>query len=103
MSFRATLTETGLQRAQSVGAAAVIQVGDFGYGWRFNGDDTCHFTDKVSKDATEAGVPVWWIDGNHENFDHLTEIGAFDSKEPFEVAPNVIHIPRGTILHLGDQ
>jgi len=89
-----------LHEARDRQCERVIQLGDYGYGWRvWEGRDK--FTNKVSRWATEIGVPLWWIDGNHENFDLLEAKGAFGAFESKELMPNVTYVPRGTVLELG--
>lgn len=89
-------------QAQRQQAELVIQVGDFGYGWKIR-DSRCAFTDKVSRYAQAYDLDLWWIDGNHENFDYLEAVGAFGADEPVEVAPRVWYVPRGTLLPVGDS
>jgi Icc-related predicted phosphoesterase len=53
-----------LVKAQAEGAVALIQVGDFGFGW-----DVVWQMSKVSPQ-----IPVYAIDGNHDNFSSLREL-----------------------------
>lgn len=39
---------------------------------------------------------LYWIDGNHEHFPSVP----LDATDPVEVAPNIIYVPRGTVLEL---
>jgi len=70
----------------------VIQVGDFGYWEHMQGGP--EFLDMCQKFADESGIDLWWIDGNHENFDWLYDY-PLDSDGRRPVRPNVIHLPRG--------
>lgn len=63
-------------RAADTGAAWVVQLGDFGFGFYRLGDDPaqpgdwaprCPFARRVSALAVELGVQVVFIDGNHDN------------------------------------
>lgn len=83
-----------LAQARDEGADRVIQLGDFGFGWDSD------FVPAVASLVEQAGVPLWWIDGNHENFDRLDEVGAFNAPGPTEIADGVTYIPRGTVLDL---
>ena len=65
-----------VSRAAAVGAAWVVQLGDFGFGFFRLGDDPavagdwaprCPFARRVSALAVEAGVRVVFLDGNHDN------------------------------------
>lgn len=73
------------------GVDTIVQVGDFGY-WPHTGD---FFSRYVSRLAQDDGVTWYWLDGNHENFDALEEIGAYDAGTWFEVDPGVYYLPRG--------
>lgn len=90
-------------------ADLVLQLGDFGYGWdkkQFKGTGgkvECKFSHQVSKIAQETGIPCYWIDGNHENFDLLESTLADIAPEDdgvYEIAPMVFYVPRGTLLTL---
>lgn len=94
--------------AARVGAAAILQLGDFGFGWgslqrKGTGERYDLFTDNISKFAERTGIPCYWIDGNHENFDALEERlinGAVLRMDgTWEIADNVFYIRRGTLLN----
>lgn len=87
------------QFAQRNGCTFVLQVGDFGYGW----DQTNHGDKMITASAKiveEFDIPLFWLDGNHENFDRLEAAKAFGADEPVEMAPNVFYLPRGTVINL---
>lgn len=80
---------------------AIVQVGDLG--WWPHVPSGRMFIQKMEQFLDEAGVNLYWIDGNHENFDHLFQewYQAQDenrlTEEGFvEVAERVFYIPRGT-------
>lgn len=75
----------------------IIQVGDFGYWPR--GDHGKHFLEEVSDMSMAHGLPIFFVDGNHEDHDHLNHA----ADEPTMVAPQVYHLPRGSILRLGSS
>jgi hypothetical protein len=87
------------------GVELLIVLGDYGYGWPsyINGDGNCGVTEETSLLAEKYGLQVWFIDGNHENFDQLEAVGAYGSIVPVKVEENVTYIPRGTLLKLGDS
>lgn len=97
--------ERAMQRCVEAGVTLLIILGDYAYGWpsKRNEDFQCGVTEEISLLAEHYGVEVWFIDGNHENFDQLEAVGAFGSDLPKEVAPHVTYIPRGTLMHLGDS
>lgn len=73
-----------LVRDYSINADDVwIQVGDF---W---------FDPKISLDGIIFPNKVYWIDGNHEIYSHIMGI-----TEPTEVYPNLIYVPRGTVMEI---
>lgn len=76
--------------AKSEGAALIIQVGDFGFLWSTNnlGD--------IERSLAAAGVELWWLDGNHENFDMLGRLGASpDDTDATQLTDHVKYLPRG--------
>jgi predicted phosphodiesterase len=92
-----------------VEADAIFQVGDFGFGWdRKQFKDTggkveCVFTHKLAELVEETGIPLYWIDGNHENFDFLAHYMSTarqldEDDGTFALYPNLFYVPRGTIL-----
>lgn len=92
-----------------VDAARIIQLGDFGFGWHLkqfretptdaNGYKVpqCDFSHHVSGLAQETGIPLDWIDGNHENHARLLAL-PLDDEGYRPIFPGVRHIPRGTII-----
>lgn len=78
--------------AQTYEASAIVQVGDFGFWPGTHGE---RYLDKVSRYSCNYEIPVFWIDGNHEWFDRLEELGAFGAEAPTEVADGVSYLPRG--------
>lgn len=80
---------------------AIIQLGDYGYGWRLDGNGECSFAELTSEMALEASIPFYFIDGNHENFD-LLETKPVGSDGLRLVAWMVWHIPRGATLKVGE-
>lgn len=89
------------QTAFQAGADAIVQVGDFGYWEHMNGGDA--FLDLCSHLATENDLPLYWVDGNHENHTWLRRIygpgGGRHKPTPegfWEIRPGVYYVPRGT-------
>jgi predicted phosphodiesterase len=75
--------ENELKRVPAI--KAIIQVGD--YGWY-------PFLRKKFEEF-KPDIPIYWIDGNHEDFTDL-----YDKTEVTEMAPNQFYVPRGTVLEL---
>lgn len=77
----------------------VFQLGDFGY--RF----AEKFTGACSRLSLDSGIPLFWIDGNHDDHSYLIERGAFSA--PYggtpELWPGVFYVPRGQHLYWEDS
>lgn len=100
---RAGSVRAALATAQQQGCELAIILGDYGWGWDWNSYvHRDEFTAKVAKAVAAYEVPVWWIDGNHENFDRLEAVGAFNAEAPVEIAPGVTYLPRGTVQTVGE-
>ena len=83
-------------RAAKYEVDAILQVGDFGY-WEPS-DDSKKYLKHVSRKATYEGRPVYWVDGNHEQFDQLWngQYGESPDNPPFwRIRENLFYIPRG--------
>lgn len=59
-----------IKRAKKEGADAIFVLGDFGI-WDHLDDGK--FTDLCSRDAKRSGVSVYFLPGNHENYDLLEQ------------------------------
>lgn len=84
-----------VQHAKQTGADAVFVLGDFGI---WDHLDNGRFTDTVSKDAQRHGVPVFFLPGNHDNYDLLFEWEATKPRTAdgfFEIKPGLYYSPRG--------
>lgn len=103
-----------------VEADQIIQVGDFGYGFdrkQYKGGDSlieCAFVRQVEKMVEKTGIPLYWLPGNHENYDLLdyaiegegTALAApitLQDDGTYECRPGVFYIPRGTVLERGEK
>jgi predicted phosphodiesterase len=64
---------------------AIIQVGDFGY-----------YTTEMLHWKNPTKIPVYFVDGNHEEFSYLPPTNG----EIVEVRPELWYVPRGTVLEL---
>ena len=76
-------------------ADAVFVLGDFGI---WDHDDQGSFTDAVSKYSVRAGKPVYFLPGNHENYDLLEQWEKENDRDEdgfVIVKPNVLYSPRG--------
>ena len=87
--------DTVVSTAQRSGAERIIQLGDFGYWPRHSTGRS--FLATVASGVERAGIPVDFIDGNHEDHGVLQR----RATAPYEVAPGVRHLPRGHRLEHG--
>lgn len=89
-----------LELASRLGITRIIQLGDFGFFWPGHAGDK--YMRKVMKKATELGVHVYVVDGNHENFDKLLEIPVNDQGVRI-IGPSLTHLPRGFVWEVEDK
>jgi hypothetical protein len=83
--------ERAIEAAAKDGVDAIIHLGDFGYwpAWEEHTSSQtgpCAFSARVRGWAEEAGIPLYWLDGNHENHDAL---------HPGQGNQWLRHLPRG--------
>lgn len=85
-----------LTHANYIRADAIIQVGDFGYWPRMSGGN--HFLKETSKKAKHLDIPVYWVDGNHEDFEELHKNFGQYSDKPVKIRDHVYWMPRGCVV-----
>jgi len=77
-----------IQYARENGAEHILHLGDFGY------DFSPGFRNAVELALSQAHINLWFVDGNHENFNWLYGQKAFDDgRRP--ISKHVYHLPRG--------
>lgn len=81
-----------LDHAAQIGADLLLQVGD--YGWWPRAPSGQKFIRKVEKRLALRGLDLWWIDGNHEDFDRLAA-HPVDADGRRQLSNHVWHLPRG--------
>jgi len=79
--------------AQQNNMDTILQLGDFGF-WQGKSGD--YFLDWISSATKRFGMNVYWIDGNHENFDLLETLPIDPNTNLREVREGVYHLPRGS-------
>ncbi len=84
------------QYVKNYNPAVIIQVGDFGY-----------FPELISnfrflKDIDSAKCPIYFIDGNHENFLELEKLNKKTTNKYKQVSDYLYYIPRGTTEEISD-
>lgn len=87
-----------LYKASNEGVTAVFQLGDFGL---WPGRPGKSFLNAVNSAAKTTGIQVYWLDGNHEDFDRL-ERRRRDELPLTEFGEHLFHLARGTRWTLGD-
>ena len=89
--------------AQKNEVEAIVQLGDFGFGWDIhNKTNQCNWSRVISTQYYQKyKIPLYWIDGNHENFDRLEKI-PLDENGYREIFPGVIHLSRGSKIKFGE-
>lgn len=92
-------TSTVIPSAKEYEVDAIVQLGDFGY-WEhtLSGVKYLHHLNRA---LGEAGLDLYFCDGNHENHDWLSRIyvgrGA-DRLLPTPIRDRIIYLPRGCLL-----
>jgi hypothetical protein len=76
----------------------VCQLGDNGF--LFNPGAGTHKLDQVDRRLEAAGLQMWWLPGNHENYTLIGQLLAKHNAallwpEPVEWTPNITFLPRG--------
>lgn len=88
--------EAACQKAKNTDCDLIIQLGDFGF--IFNDDMTVH----VEKILSYYQIEMFYLDGNHENFDLMEQMGIYnDSPFLFQVTDHLSYLPRGCRFSLG--
>lgn len=91
-----------VKRAAELRCDAIVQVGDFGI---WPGPDGDKFLRKLNKTLSEHDLPLFFVDGNHEDFPKLERMRRGDGMSAL-VMPNgqsndvltyIVHVPRGYV------
>jgi Icc-related predicted phosphoesterase len=79
--------------ALTVGADAIVQLGDFG-AWEHHPAGVS-FMDEVNDLSQDTEIPMYWVRGNHDNIAHTLENYQSDSRGFVVCREFVFHIPDG--------
>jgi Icc-related predicted phosphoesterase len=87
------------QVAQQNQASLIIALGDFGFfpGRKWSDE----FLNSINKMSAKEGIPIWWLDGNHENHDLIESMVDGDpnrlvtTKSLTQQWDNLFYLPRG--------
>ena len=77
-------------RARRERISLVLQLGDFGV---WPGDNGQRYLNAVDRTLGEIGAILWFIDGNHEDFEQLLAVPV-DDDGLRRIRPNIWHVPR---------
>lgn len=86
--------------ARKAGYSNIFVCGDFGYIW-----DGSLKENKRLDYLSSIGLNIYWVDGNHENFDLLNNypIVDFNGGKSHKIRDNIYHLIRGEIYTFGDK
>lgn len=76
--------------AEHTDVTLLLHLGDFGY----MGEGFDRYIHKVSREAAKAGVTIWVLPGNHENYDWLAK-QPIDNQGRTITSPGILALPRG--------
>lgn len=76
-----------------VGADAIVQLGDFG-AWEHTSAGL-DFMNEVGDAAQDAGIPLYWLHGNHDKHSLTTELYKSDQRGFLSCRERVFYIPQG--------
>ena len=91
-------TKKAIEYCATAGIDQIVQVGDFGFWPRSNNGQ--RFLHDVGKHSQQLKIPLYWIDGNHEDHDYLDALVARKIPEAVFVAYGkypIYYIPRGSV------
>lgn len=81
-----------IDQAEKLGVDLIVQLGDFGYWPRMAQGK--HFLEWVDRTLDEAGIPLWFLDGNHE--DHATLASDLMPPGFHRITDHITYLARGT-------
>lgn len=81
-----------IDRAAELDADVILQVGDFGFWPRQQSGRS--FLTKVEARLARRDLELWWIDGNHEDFDRL-DARPISPDGRRKISRHIWHLPRG--------
>lgn len=78
------------------GISTIVQVGDNGYTWPGSGG-----LKHAIQLLEHAGVTMYWLEGNHDNYTELIELGFWGATTPQVYGShNFVYLPRGCVFDL---
>lgn len=80
-----------IDHAAALAADLILQVGDFGFWFDPQGSK---YLRKMEGRLAARDLRLWWVDGNHEQFDRLNAIPVGDDGRR-QISEHIWHLPRG--------
>ena len=84
----AVYAQRAIRYARKQNADVLVHLGDFGYSF------SDHFVNTVTRDLGRAGMPLLFVDGNHEDHPKLNQYPV-EANGLRKVTDRVWHLPRG--------
>lgn len=81
-----------LDHAANEGVQHIVQLGDFGF---WHGRFGAAFLDALDDTLIRHGQILWFVDGNHEDFDLLLDIPVDAATGVRPIRDRIAHLPRG--------
>lgn len=85
--------------AADAGVKLILHAGDFGI---WPGPAGRNFLDQLTALLDDLDMSLWFVDGNHEDFDRLLELPIDPSTGRRPVTSRIDHLPRGHRWQFGD-
>lgn len=86
--------EVAIRTLVDAGVDHIVHLGDFGFWPRTRSEEGPYFLIRVEEVLASAGIPLWWVDGNHEDFDVLEKL-PLDEHGRRPISHHITHTPRG--------
>jgi hypothetical protein len=80
-----------IDHAAALASDLILQVGDFGFWFDPQGSK---YLRKMEARLAARDLRLWWVDGNHEQFDRLNAIPVGDDGRR-QISEHIWHLPRG--------
>lgn len=83
-----------LKAAKAKDVTHYFQVGDW------NLTISRYFIEEIERLASQFGITVYWLDGNHDDFPFIHAMNPEDNKELIKISKNVFYMPRNLQFEL---
>src|ERR1700752_1883899 len=83
--------------AHDNGCDAIIVLGDFQLADSGYPESLTDEWPEAEKILASANLPLFFTDGNHEDYDYLKSVDAFGADHMTTLSPHIVYLPRGLI------